>query len=127
MRLLLDTHAFLWWLRDDSTLGPLSRAAIEDDGNTVFVSAASAWEIAVKRRNGKLDAPGEIVDWIEQSDFTPLSIDVEHAIAAAELPPHHRDPFDRMLVAQAQLEGLTLVARDDAIDAYAVAVLDAAR
>ena len=127
MRLLLDTHAFLWWLGDDPKLGPLARSAIADNRNAVFVSAASAWEIAVKRRSGKLEAPGEIGEWIASSDFAPLSIDVAHAIAAAELPPHHRDPFDRMLVAQAQLEELTLVARDDEIDAYAVAVLDAAR
>ncbi len=127
MRLLLDTHAFLWWLGDDRRLGPTSRAAIADERNVVFVSAASAWEIAVKRRSGKLEAPGDIADWIAASDFAPLPIDVSHVIAAAELPPHHRDPFDRMLVAQAQLEELTLVARDDTIDAYAVATLDAAR
>lgn len=127
MRLLLDTHTFLWWLGDDPKLGPHARAAIGDDRNAVFVSAASAWEIAVKRRSGKLDAPGDVADWIAQSDFAPLSIDVAHAVAAAELPPHHRDPFDRMLVAQAQLEELTLVARDDVIDAYAVTILDAAR
>ena len=127
MRLLLDTHAFLWWLADDAKLGPKARAAIADGRSVVFVSAASVWEIAVKRRSGKLDAPGDVADWIERCDFAPLSIDVEHAVAAAELPPHHRDPFDRMLVAQAQLEELTLVARDDAIDEYDVAVLDATR
>jgi len=127
VRLLLDTHAFLWWLADDAKLGPKARAAIADERSAVFVSAASVWEIAVKRRSGKLDAPGDVADWIERCDFAPLSIDVEHAVAAAELPPHHRDPFDRMLVAQAQLEELTLVARDDAIDEYDVAVLDATR
>ena len=127
MRLLLDTHAFLWWLADDAQLGPKARAAIADERSVVFVSAASVWEIAVKRRTGKLDAPGDVAEWIERCDFAPLSIDVEHAVAAAELPPHHRDPFDRMLVAQAQLEELTLVARDDAIDEYDVAVLDATR
>jgi len=127
VRLLLDTHAFLWWLADDAKLGPKARAAIADGRSVVFVSAASVWEIAVKRRAGKLDAPGDVAEWIERCDFAPLSIDVEHAVAAAELPPHHRDPFDRMLVAQAQLEELTLVARDDAIDEYDVAVLDATR
>jgi PIN domain nuclease of toxin-antitoxin system len=127
VRLLLDTHAFLWWLGDDSKLGALSRAAIADGGNSVFVSAASAWEIALKRQSGKLEAPGDIAEWIEQCEFGSLSIDVSHAVAAAALPPHHKDPFDRMLVAQAQLEELTLVARDDAIDAYAVPVIDAAR
>lgn len=125
MRLLLDTHTFLWWLGDDSLLGPRARRAISDERNAVFVSAASAWEIAVKRRSGKLEAPGDIAEWIASSDFAPLPIDVEHAIAAAELPLHHRDPFDRMLVAQAQLEDLTLVAHDGEIDKYAIPVLDA--
>jgi PIN domain nuclease of toxin-antitoxin system len=125
VRLLLDTHTFLWWLGDDPLLGPRARHAISDERNAVFVSAASAWEIAVKRRIGKLHAPGDIADWIASSDFAPLAIEVEHAIAAAELPLHHRDPFDRMLVAQAQLEDLTLVAHDVEIEKYAVAMLDA--
>ena len=127
MQLLLDTHAFLWWLDDSPKLGPQARAAIGDGGNAVFISAASAWEIAVKRASGSLDAPGNIAAWIAKSDFGELPIEVEHAVAAAELPRHHRDPFDLMLVAQAQLERLTLVARDDEIDKYDVAVLDASR
>ena len=125
MQLLLDTHAFLWWLGDDPKLGPQARAAIGDGGNAVFVSAASAWEIAVKRASGKLDAPGDIAAWIAKSDFSDLPIEVEHAVAAAELPHHHRDPFDRVLIAQAQLEELTLVAHDDEIVKYDVAILDA--
>jgi PIN domain nuclease of toxin-antitoxin system len=125
MELLLDTHAFLWWLGDDPKLGPDARATIARPANTVFVSAASVWEIAVKRASGKLDAPGDVVEWIESNDFTDLPIDVDHAVAAAELPMHHNDPFDRMLVAQAQLEDLTLVARDDQIAKYRVAILDA--
>jgi PIN domain nuclease of toxin-antitoxin system len=125
VRLLLDTHTFLWWLGDDPSLGPRARRAIADERNAVFVSAASAWEIAVKRRSGKLEAPGDIAEWIANSDFAPLPIEVEHAVAAAELPLHHRDPFDRMLVVQAQLEDLTLIARDDEIGKYAVPVLDA--
>ena len=125
MQLLLDTHAFLWWLGDDPKLGPQARVAIGDGGNAVFVSAASAWEIAVKRASGKLDAPGDIVGWIAKSDFGELPIEVEHAVAAAELPQHHRDPFDRMLIAQAQLEQLTLVAHDDELGRYDVTILDA--
>lgn len=125
MQLLLDTHAFLWWLDDSPKLGPQARAAIGDGGNAVFVSAASAWEIAVKRASGKLDAPGDIAEWIAQCDFGDLPIEVEHAVAAAELPRHHTDPFDRMLIAQAQLEELTLVAHDDELGKYDVAVLDA--
>ncbi len=125
MQLLLDTHAFLWWLGDTPKLGPQARAAIGDGGNAVFISAASAWEIAVKRASGKLEAPGNIAEWIAKSDFSDLSIEVEHAVAAAELPRHHTDPFDRMLIAQAQLEELTLVAHDDEIGKYDVAILDA--
>jgi PIN domain nuclease of toxin-antitoxin system len=127
LRLLLDTHAFLWWLADDRGLGAQARNEIADGGNLVFVSAASAWEIAVKRAAGKLLAPGDIAGWIEQSNFAPLPIEVEHAVASAELPRHHTDPFDRLLVAQARLEELTLVARDDQIDKYDVNVIDASR
>ncbi len=125
MHLLLDTHAFLWWLDDSPKLGPQARAAIGNGGNAVFVSAASAWEIAVKRASGSLDAPGDIAAWIAKSDFSDLPIEVEHAVAAAELPCHHTDPFDRMLIAQAQLEELTLVAHDEEIGRYDVPILDA--
>ena len=125
MKLLLDTHVFLWWLDDDPKLGPKARSAIEKPDNFVFVSAATAWEIAVKRANDKLEAPGDIAGWIEQSAFSDLPIEVEHAVASAELPKYHNDPFDRLLVAQAQIEGMTLVASDDEIDKYDVPVLDA--
>jgi PIN domain nuclease of toxin-antitoxin system len=127
VQLLLDTRAFLLLLRDDAKLGRAARAAIADGANLIFVSAATAWEIGVKRASGKLAAPGDIAGWIVESGFAPLPIEVDHAAAAADLPPHHRDPFDRLLVAQAQLEGLTLVARDDEIDKYAVPLLDASR
>jgi PIN domain nuclease of toxin-antitoxin system len=125
VQLLLDTHAFLWWLNADSKLGLEARAAIADAGNDVYVSAATAWEIAVKRAGGSLDAPGDIVDWITRNDFIDLPITVEHAIASAELPPHHHDPFDRLLVAQARLEDLTLVAHDREIEKYEVPQLTA--
>jgi PIN domain nuclease of toxin-antitoxin system len=126
VQLLLDTHAFLWWSADDPALGTDARAAIAIGDNTVFVSAATAWEIALKRAKGTLEAPGDISGWIEQNAFTPLPVDVAHAVAGAELPQHHRDPFDRVLVAQAQIEDLTLVTADAAIRAYDVATLDAA-
>ncbi len=101
--------------------------AISDASNEVYVSAATAWEIAVKRAAGKLEAPGEIRSWIEDSDFRELPIEVEHAIAAAELPRHHTDPFDRMLVAQARIDELTLVVDDEQIARYEVRRLDARR
>jgi PIN domain nuclease of toxin-antitoxin system len=123
--LLLDTNVFLWWLDDSPQLGRRARAAIGAADNLVFVSAATAWEITVKRAVGKLKAPGEIADWIDRNGFSELPIEVSHAVASAELPGHHRDPFDRLLIAQAQLEQMTLVARDDRIDLYDVRVLDA--
>jgi PIN domain nuclease of toxin-antitoxin system len=125
MKLLLDTHALLWWLADDRRLGPKAREAIGDSDNLVFVSAASAWEIAVKRAAGRLDAPGSISEWIEQNAFGDLPIEVEHAVVSAELPPHHTDPFDRLLVAQAMIEDMTLVADDERLERYDVAILAA--
>ena len=125
MLLLLDTHAFLWWNADDPALGPRTREAIADPDNIVLVSAATAWEIAVKRENGKLDAPGDIAAWIREGGFTELAIEVEHAIASAELPKHHRDPFDRLLIAQALLDELTLVTSDPEIAKYDLNTLDA--
>ena len=126
-RLLLDTHAFLWWNADDASLGPTARALIADPLNVVSVSAATAWEIATKRALGKLRAPGDVREWIEANAFSPLPIGVDHAVRSAELPLHHRDPFDRVLVAQAQIEALTLVTGDVEIAKYDVATLDAAR
>ncbi len=125
MLLLLDTHAFLWWNADDPTLGPRTRGAIADPDNIVLVSAATAWEVAVKRENGKLEAPGDIAAWIRDGGFSELAIEVGHAIASAELPKHHRDPFDRLLIAQAQLDNLTLVTSDPEIAKYDLDILDA--
>ena len=127
MKLLLDTHAFLWWLGNDPKLGPRARAAIADPDHLVFVSSASAWEIAVKRANGKLEVPGEITSWIADNDFIELPIDVQHAVAAAELPRHHNDPFDRLLIAQARREQMTLIADDGEIDKYDVDPLPACK
>jgi PIN domain nuclease of toxin-antitoxin system len=120
VNLLLDTHALLWWLADVELTTP-ARAAIADPENLVVVSAASVWEASIKRALGKLDAPGGLADVVVTSGFEPLAITHAHADAAGELPPHHRDPFDRMLVAQARTEGLTIVTRDRAFDDYDVA------
>jgi PIN domain nuclease of toxin-antitoxin system len=125
--LLLDTHAFLWWSADDSALGQIARDAIAEPDNIVFVSAATAWEIATKRQSGKLDAPGDIAEWIQRSGFMDIAIEVAHAILSAELPQHHRDPFDRLLVAQASIEELTLVTSDPEIVKYDVQTLDAGK
>lgn len=125
MLLLLDTHAFLWWNADDPALGPVARQAVADGDNVVFVSAATAWEIATKRESGKLLAPGNIAEWMRKGGFDEVAIEVEHAVLAAELPKHHRDPFDRLLVAQATIEELTLVTSDSEIAKYDVRTLDA--
>jgi PIN domain nuclease of toxin-antitoxin system len=101
------------------------RALLVDPRTWVAVSAASAWEIELKRNLGRLDAPTDLVEQVTASRFAPLAITLEHAAAAGRLPLHHRDPFDRLLVAQARLEGLTLVTRDDDIRRYDVAVLRA--
>lgn len=125
MRLLLDTHALLWWLADDPELGATARARIGDGGNQIFVSAASAWELEIKRAIGKLAAPGDLDAAIAASGFDTLAISVGHAIAAGRLPPHHADPFDRMLIAQATAEQLVIITADGAFGAYGVPLLDA--
>ena len=125
MGILLDTHAFLWWNADDPALGERARGTIADDRTTVYVSAATAWEIELKRATGKLEVRGDVVDWIEQNGFLPLPIDARHAVTGANLPPHHRDPFDRVLVAQALLERLTLLTADARVRRYDVETLDA--
>lgn len=125
MRLLLDTHVLLWSLADSPELSPDLRGKIVDPGNDVFVSAASVWEIAIKKRLGKLSAPDNLLEVIAACDFTPLPINFAHAAAAGALPPHHDDPFDRMLIAQARDAGLVLATRDRRFDAYQVGLLKA--
>lgn len=119
MRLLLDTHALIWW--DEDRL-PRSVTAAIKTADEVFVSAASAWEVAIKSALGKLTARGTVADAIADYGFAALPISVDHADAVRTLPPHHRDPFDRLLVAQAQIERLTIVTRDPVFAQYDVAV-----
>ena len=123
MELLLDTHALLWWLAGDRRLPAAARRAIENDNHTIFVSAASAWEISTKHRLGKLDAGavvGRLSVLLASQGFEPLDMTVGHAERAGALPGAHRDPFDRMLAAQAQAENLTIVSYDGAFDGYGV-------
>jgi len=123
--LLLDAHAVLWWLADDRALDPAARSAIADPTNDVLVSAASIWEIEIKRALGKLDAPADLVAAVEEAGFDVLPITGEDAARAGTLPPHHRDPFDRMLIAQADRVGAIVVSRDAAFMAYGLDVLEA--
>ena len=125
MILLLDANALLWWLADDPTLSRQARRAIADPGNDVLVSAASVWEIAIKRAIGKLEAPDGVVDAIESAGFGGLPISLSDAADAGRLPPHHRDPFDRMLVAQAQRLDAVIATRDTAFGPYDVETLAA--
>lgn len=122
MKLLLDTHAFLWWQEDSKRLGADARRAIAR-ADTVWISAASAWEVAVKVALGKLRVPGPFADAVEASQFSGLPIGFEHAALVGRLPRHHGDPFDRMLIAQAIVEGATVVTHDAQFEAYAVPVL----
>jgi len=126
-RLLLDTHAFLWWLAGDESLGPESRIAIAETENQVYVSAASVWEISIKRQLGKLEAPEEMDTIVARCGFSPMVIDLFHAQQAGGLPMHHRDPFDRMLIAQAQAEGLSIVTVDEVFSAYGVRLVNAGK
>ncbi len=125
MRLLLDTHVLLWWLADDPSLVDKAKSAIADPGSAVFVSAASAWEVAIKQALGKLDAPSDLEQQIEVNRFEPLSVTISHAYSAGTLPRHHDDPFDRMLVAQAITERLTIVTRDPRLSPYGISTLAA--
>ncbi|MCA9962953.1 MAG: type II toxin-antitoxin system VapC family toxin [Anaerolineales bacterium] len=124
MNLLLDTHIFLWAVEDHPNLSEAAREAIVAGDNVVFVSAATAWEIAIKRGLGKLDVPrGNYIEELKLHRFTPLDIKTEHALAVESLPPHHKDPFDRLLIAQAQIEQLTLITRDPKMMLYDVAFI----
>jgi PIN domain nuclease of toxin-antitoxin system len=124
VRLLLDTHAFLWWLDGDRRLSIKARRLIADEANSVLVSAASAWEITTKTRLGKLpgakDVSADVLGCIGNQGFVPLDITVLHAQRAGALAGDHRDPFDRMLIAQAQLEDVAIISDDRIFDAYGV-------
>lgn len=121
-KLLLDTHVFLWWRANDPKLSTTPRDAIAT-ADVVFVSAASAWESAIKSALGKLTLPDSVSAGVADSGFQELPIAFSHAERAGRLPHHHRDPFDRMLVAQAQLEDLCLVTHDGRLKPYDVDIL----
>lgn len=119
--LLLDTHVLLWWLADDG-LSADARSLVAE-AEVAVVSAASVWEAGIKARLGKLRLDGPLAPFLEPNGFVPLAVTPQHADLAASLPLIHRDPFDRMLVAQARLEGLTIVTRDAMVQTYDVATI----
>ena len=126
MKLLLDTNVVLWWQGDLDKLSERVRVAV-CAADEVYVSAASAWEAEIKRSLGKLEFPQSFAEVLEFNQFTELPVTLAHAAATAALPHHHRDPFDRMLIAQAKMEGCTLVTANRTLGVYGVALLDATR
>ena len=128
MNLLLDTRVVLWWIDGSKRLGPHAKATMVGPGVSAWISAASAWELAIKFGTGRLKMrkpPEQVLSMLLEGGFHGLSISMQHALATRSLPAHHADPFDRMLVAQAQCEDLTIVTADPAIEAYDVRTIDA--
>jgi PIN domain nuclease of toxin-antitoxin system len=125
-RLLLDTEALIWWDGNDARLGGHARASIQD-ATDVYVSAASAWEVVIKTALGKLRATRRVADAVDESGFTELPVTFAHAEAVGDLPLHHSDPFDRVIIASAVVEGLTIVTSDRRFESYAVPLIDARR
>lgn len=123
MRILLDTHVVLWWLDDNDSLSPRHRALIEASETEPWVSASSIWEMSIKANKGLLAVDGDILEAIRLSQMSVLPIDGRHAWAARLLPKHHADPFDRMLIAQGQLEGMAIATTDPAFGLYDVATV----
>lgn len=127
MKALLDTHAFLWWISDDPRLSAPIRELVGNGESKLFLSAASGWEIAIKMRLGRLEVHGDpeqfILEQLALNDIAVLPVSISHALRTVALPGHHRDPFDRMLVAQSQIERLPIVTADPLIARYAVEVI----
>lgn len=127
MSYLLDTHVFIWGQAGDPRLGPGAAEILIDPSVPVFLSIASAWEMAIKASQGRLDVPADLASVLAESGFDVLGIDLRHTEEVRRLPHHHKDPFDRMLVAQARADGLALVTSDPKLAAYDVEVVDARR
>ena len=125
MNILLDTHVLIWALENNPTLSDKARNSIIDGNNLVYVSAATVWEIAIKKSVGRLDVPDNLIEEIDLHRFTPLPINYDHAQLAGELPYLHKDPFDRILIAQALVEKFTLLTRDQMIINYEVQTIRA--
>lgn len=125
MQILLDTHILLWWLTDSSKLSSKARELIADPANTIIVSAATAWEISIKQTLGKISIEGDLETEVRANGFGSLPIGFSHAAAVRDLPAIHRDPFDRILIAQAQVENLSILTADRHISKYPVTVIQA--
>ncbi len=125
MNLLLDTHVLLWWLDDNPTLSEKAKTKIADGNNLVLISAAVIWEIRIKQALGKLEIPSNFRQVLDHQPFKMLAITAEHAHTVGDLPAHHRDPFDRMLIAQVKVERLTFVTRDSIGEQYKIPIIKA--
>ena len=127
MRILLDTHVFPWWITDSNKLSQKAFSTISDGSNSVYLSAASCWEIAIKERIGKITLPDKaekfFADNLSINSFISLQVNIPHALNTINLPGIHKDPFDRMLVSQAQLEGMTLLSNDSALARYNIELI----
>ena len=127
MRYLLDTHAFLWFVLDDQRISKEARSIIEDSKNKIYFSAASAWEIAIKTKLARLKIKGEfesfIIEQLSTNSFVPLSITISHSLYTERLPQIHKDPFDRIIIAQSKLEDLPLISKDKKIRKYKLAMI----
>ena len=123
MQYLLDTHALIWWLANDPNLNPNAKAEIASPNCLIFVSAASTWEISIKKAIGKLNSPEDIMEQITKNKFKSLPINFKETLMIETLPPHHQDPFDRILIAQAQLFNLTIITRDRKFNLYDINLL----
>ncbi len=127
MRLLLDTHAFLWWVTDTPRISAPAHEAIANPGNDILISPVSGWEISIKAALGRLQLPGPppefIPEQLRRNDFGVLPVSMQHALEVSQLPLHHQDPFDRLLIAQARSDGIPVVSGDAAFGAYDVDVL----
>lgn len=120
---LLDTHVLLWWLHAPSKLSAAAREVIRDGENVVYLSSVAAWEMVIKKSLGRLEFPGNLEDVLAEERIVVLPISLQHALAVADLPMHHQDPFDRMQIAQARLEDLVLVTRDAEMAKYDVPIV----
>ena len=129
MNLLLDTHVLIWWMSNDGRLGAAARATLQSRDNTIWVSSASVWEICIKTSLRRLSVPPSFADFaardLDRGGFRQLTITFEHALAVRGLPLHHKDPFDRILIAQAKCEDLTLLTADSALAVYRIRTVDA--
>jgi PIN domain nuclease of toxin-antitoxin system len=127
MSLLLDTHAFLWWVTDDAQLSATIRKIITDPSNTIYFSVISAWEIIIKYQTGKLTLPETATTYISSrlaaNNFSTLTVEMSHVLKVASLPNHHRDPFDRLLIAQSQVQQIPIATVDALIRQYPVATI----